>query len=98
MPVELTVWAVVTPPVPYKEWVCPEGGPTYDECDVIYVEAESKRDAVALGVKLMLSDYSYRYCRNQRDEGLCPYDGVYAEGVPADCGPHRVAEMREVGR
>lgn len=76
-------WLVVTPQFSYTEWVCAEGGPSYDTCDVVEVEAETARDAVKLGVKLMLEDHRhFTYCHEQRQDGACPYTGVWAE--PAD--------------
>jgi len=77
-------WLVVTPTFSYTEWVCAEGGPTYDTADVIEIEAETKRDAIKLGVREMLSGLHYSYCEDQRSDGLCPYTGVYAE--PYDIG------------
>lgn len=80
-------WLVITPKYSYTEYVCAEGGPTYDVCDVIEIEAESKRDAIALGVREMLKggkqDFGnrYRWCRGQRIDGLSPYAGVWAEEV-----------------
>lgn len=80
-------WLVVTPEFSYTEYVCAEGGPTYTVCDVIEIEAENRRDAIALGVMEMLKGgrqgkYDrYQWCRDQRADGLCPYDGVRAEEV-----------------
>ena len=74
-------FVVVTPEFPYTEWVCPEGGPTYDIRDVIEIEAETSRDAVILGVHQMLRshDYSRGWCQSQRLDNLCPFEGVKAE-------------------
>jgi hypothetical protein len=69
-------WWVVTPEFSYTEWVCELGGPTYDVCDAIEVEAETKRDALLLGVKAMTEDHRhYDWCREQRESGLSPYAG-----------------------
>jgi len=80
------LWHVVTPPYPYTEVVCEYGGPTYDICDVIEIEAETKRDAIALGVVEMLKGgwadkyrcNRFSYCLDQRDNFSSPYTGVYA--------------------
>lgn len=71
---------VVTPPVGYVDVVIPETGqgPWVEECDVIEIEAESKRDAVLLGVREMLKRREYHYCREQRADGCSPYTGVKA--------------------
>ena len=76
----MKLWYVVTPMFSYTEWVCAEGGPTYDVADVIEVEAETARDAVKLGVKAMLADHRrFNYCHDARQDGVCPYTGVRAE-------------------
>lgn len=73
-------WLVVTPVFSYMEVVCDGAGPMLDTCDVIEVEAETARDAVALGVKAMIADRRhYSYCRDQRWDGASPYTGVRAE-------------------
>lgn len=84
-------WLVITPEYSYTEIVCAEGGPTYTACDVIEIEAETRRDAIALGVMEMLKGGrtrgiigwydAYRWCLDQRADGLCPYTGVRAEEV-----------------
>jgi len=76
-------WLVVTPTFSYTEVILDGQGPSYDTCDVIEVEAETARDAVKLGVKTMLEDHRrFTYCHEQRQDGACPYTGVWAE--PAD--------------
>jgi len=82
----LKLWMVITPMYPYTEVVTDEGqGPTYDVADVIEIEAETAKDAIALGVKIMLENKwrpdkytKYEWCRDQRSDGLCPYTGVKA--------------------
>lgn len=73
---------VVTPPVQYVEVVTDEGqGPIVEECDVIEVEAPTKRDAILMGVREMLKPQNrrlYHYCRNQRADGCSPFTGVKA--------------------
>ncbi len=74
---ELKRFLIVTPA--YES-----GGDYYEPpevgADVVEVEAETARDAVAIGVKLMLAGNRkfYRYCRNQRTNGCSPYAGVRA--------------------
>lgn len=78
-------WWVVTPTFEYHDLISQEiGGPIYEERDVIEVEAETAREAVRVGVRLMLGSRYYQYCRDQRAEGLCPYTGVKAEPVEAE--------------
>lgn len=76
---------VVTPGVDYVDVVIPETGqgPVYHEREVIEIEAKSKRDAVILGVHKMLRTFSYKYCRYQRMDGVCPYTGVRAYAAQA---------------
>jgi hypothetical protein len=54
-------------------------GPIEYECDVIEIEAENKRDAISLGVREMLKDKSFRWCRDSRRDGESPYAGVRVE-------------------
>lgn len=71
---------VVTPLVAYVDLISPDiGGPIVEEAEVIEIEAETGRDAVKIGVRAMLADHSYRYCKEQRSDDLCPYTGVWAE-------------------
>jgi hypothetical protein len=53
--------------------------------DVIEIEADTARDAISLGVKVMLNNLwrpdkytRYKYCKNQRLDGCSPYAGVKA--------------------
>lgn len=74
-------WIVYTPNFTVTERILDDGtGPSYDIADAIEIEAKTKRDAIALGVKAMLDGREYEYCRSQREEGLCPYTGVKAMG------------------
>lgn len=75
-------WLVITPEYGDVVPVLDYGqGPIEYGCDVIEVEAQSKRDAIALGVKAMLKSKEYRYCRESRQFGENPYTGVHAEKV-----------------
>ncbi len=72
---------VVTPPVGCVDVVTDEGqGPWVEECDVILIEAETPKDAIALGVREMLNGprRQYHYCRDQRADKRSPYAGVRA--------------------
>lgn len=72
-------YLVITPEYDYTEWVCEFGGPTYSECDAVEIEAENKRDAIALGVKYMLAHPTkFQYVHDQRSDNLSPYAGVKA--------------------
>lgn len=81
-------WYVVTPAFDVVIPVLDDGtGPVETGSDVIEVEAVSARDAIALGVKAMLSGarypdgQRYRWVFDQRSDGCCPYAGVKA--IPA---------------
>lgn len=64
-------------------------GPMEYGCDVIEIEAENARDAIALGVREMLrapygnGDFihegQFSWCRDARADGCSPYAGVRAE-------------------
>ena len=82
-------WIVVTPEVGVVIPVLDDGsGPMEYGCDVVEVEAESRRDAIALGVRLMLRGRwrEYTYCKEQRAARCSPYTGVRAE-LLLDCEP-----------
>lgn len=74
---------VVTPEYSYVVPVLDDGtGPLECGADVFEVEADSKQDAVALGVKEMLrgrvGHERYRWCVDARRDGVSPYAGVKA--------------------
>jgi hypothetical protein len=76
-------YIVLTPPFLYHEIIVDGMGPYYEERDFIEIEAENKRDAVALGVKYMLTHrypdgHRYQYVHDQRSDRLSPYTGVRA--------------------
>ena len=71
-------WYVVTPPVGYVDVIVDGQGPWIEEPDVIEIEAATRRDAIALGVREMLRSRTYHYCRDQRCDGASPYTGVKA--------------------
>jgi len=80
-------WMVVTPD--YETYSFNGIDPPEYGADVIEIEAETKRDAIRLGVVEMLkggrfSKYShgYSYCRDQRSDNASPYTGVWAEEIP----------------
>lgn len=81
-------WLVITPEYGVVIPVTDEGlGPTEWGCDVIEIEAETRRDAIVLGVKEMLrggkgghGDYErYEWCLTQRSDRCSPFTGVTAE-------------------
>lgn len=83
-------WYVVTPEYGVVVPVLDFGqGPIEYGRDVIEVEAETRRDAIALGVKAMLNarygDFAYenrfRWCKDARMDGVSPYAGVTAEAA-----------------
>lgn len=75
-------WYVVTPPVGYVDVIVDGQGPWMEEAaDVIEIEAQTARDAVALGVREMLKRWDYHYCRDQRSDGASPYTGVTAHAA-----------------
>ena len=77
-------WLVFTPEYGKVIPILDDGsGPTEYGCDVIEVEAETQRDAIAFGVKLMLAapDSEYPYVHDARSDKVCPYTGVRAELV-----------------
>jgi len=74
-------WWVWTPEFPYVEPVLEDGtGPTYYTRDQVCVDANTKKKAISLGVKLMLAK-GMEYVDRQRGDGLCPYTGVDAESA-----------------
>lgn len=74
-------WNVVTPETAYTEIIVDGQGPTEWYSEVIEVEAETARDAIKLGVVLMLKDEFCQYCKEQRLNDGSPYTGVRAEEV-----------------
>ena len=82
-------WYVVTPEYGTVIPITDEGqGPMEYGSDVIEIEAETRRDAIALGVREMLRNpwrsknwICYKWCKDQRSCGLSPYAGVKAYPV-----------------
>lgn len=71
-------WLVFTPQ--YECHHATEADPAEFGCDVVEIEAKTKRDALALGVKVMLADRRhFHYCRDQRDDNASPYAGLKVE-------------------
>lgn len=90
-------WYVVTPEYGTKiNLGLDDGtGPMEYGADVIEIDAETARDAIALGVGEMLTGRSdgyggqYRWCVDARSDGVNPYAGVKAfpveeNDIPAD--------------
>ena len=76
-------YLVLTPKFDYTEWINEYGGPTYPVRDFVEIVAKNKKDAVALGVKYMLThryskEQGYKYVHDRRSDGLSPYVGVRA--------------------
>jgi hypothetical protein len=87
-------YCVVTPEYGTKIPILDDGsGPIEYGCDVIEIEADNKRDAIAMGVKEMLKggygghgrSMDYQWCRDQRKDNCSPYTGVTAELSNAPC-------------
>lgn len=78
-------WTVYTPE--REKYAATETDPPEYGADVVEVEANTRRDAILFGVRLMLkNDPDHGYCGLQRQDGLSPYAGVKAEvafGDPA---------------
>jgi hypothetical protein len=82
--VELHKYYVVTPEYSEIIPVLDDGsGPMEYCCDVIEIEAENTRDAIALGVKLMLesSEKEFPWVHSCRSDGYCPWAGIKAKLV-----------------
>lgn len=74
-------WLVVTPQYEYMDVICEGQGPIFWEADVIEIEANNKRDAIALGVREMLRlgrSQGFRWCHDQQLDRCSPYTGVKA--------------------
>ena len=77
-------WLVVTPEYGEVIPITDEGqGPTEYQADCIEVEADTRRDAIVIGVMLMRTnnrDYHwFRHCDGN------PYVGIKAELMPEPC-------------
>ena len=84
-------WYVVTPEYGEVIPILDDGtGPMEYGADVIEIEAETARDAVALGVKEMLKGRCgkwgdrYRWCLDARSDRVSPYAGVKAIEIPEE--------------
>ena len=76
-------YLVLTPEFNYTEVINEYGGPSYDVRDFVEVIAKNKKDAVALGVKYMLTrsypdGEDYQYVHDQKASDCSPYTGVRA--------------------
>jgi hypothetical protein len=87
-------WTVYTPDYGIVVPVTDEGqGPTEYGCDVIEIEADTRRDAITLGVKEMLKGRSgghglgmcFQWCLDQRSDNANPWAGVKAELIVSEC-------------
>lgn len=69
-------WLVISPTFTYIEDVLGYGqGPAHDVADTIEIEAETKRDALLLGVKAMRADCT-RYTYHHTEYDRCPFTGM----------------------
>lgn len=74
-------WLVVTPEYGTVIPILDDGtGPTEYGADVIEIETSTARDAVTMGVSLMLRRGD-RWCTEARLDGASPYAGVRAYRV-----------------
>ena len=75
---KLHKYLVYSEEYPEVEVVCDDGtGPLVYGCEVWEIEAENKKDALMLGVKLSLD--SSGYASDNRNEGLPPWAGFRVE-------------------
>lgn len=84
-------WYVVTPEYGTKINIGLDDGtgPMEYSADVIEIEAETRRDAVTLGVKEMLRvgrRGDFKWCLDARRDGVSPYAGVKAYPVEDEVG------------
>jgi hypothetical protein len=92
--VPLTKWAVIGPEYGTVIPVCDGTGPLEYGCDYVEVEAETKRAALVLGVRLLRRQ---PYLQNYSDEN--PFTGVRVEPLCPDCnddGPCLRCEMENM--
>ena len=83
----LKPWYVISPEYGTVIPILDDGtGPTEYGCDVVEVEAETKRDALAMGVKLMLADLSCQWVKDCRLDDRNPYAGMKVELVLSENG------------
>ena len=87
----MRLWLIISPTYSYKEWVCAEGGPSYDVSDLVAIEAPTRHDAKVLGVRAMTEDSTCKWMQDQRGDGLCPFDGLRIEEVT---DPEELREWR----
>ncbi len=78
----LKPWYVVSPEYGTVMPILDDGtGPMEYGCDVVRVEAETRRDALAFGVRLMLADSSCRWVQDCRSDWMSPYAGMKVESA-----------------
>lgn len=74
---------VIGPPYTYVDRIDAYGGPSWEERDVVEVEAHTKREAVIKGVRLMREQGMQGVSDNVSD-GVPPWKGAYAELAEAE--------------
>jgi hypothetical protein len=87
----MRLWLITSPTYSYTEWVCAEGGPSYDVADFIAIEAPTRHDAKVRAVRAMTMDRTCEWVRDQRGDGLCPFAGLRIEAVT---DPEELREWR----
>lgn len=79
----LKPWYVISPEYGTVIPIMDDGtGPMEYNCDVVEVEAETQRDALLLGVKIMRGDASCHW----HDDAECPYAGMKVESALCEHG------------
>lgn len=82
----------------YESYGRPYGDPPEPPeygCDVLEIEADSKRTALILGVREMLT-WRESWAKDNRDDGLPPWAGYRVEEVEADAGVGSGSEGNEI--
>jgi hypothetical protein len=82
----MTTWHVTTPTYSVHEVVLDDGtGPTYDVSDYEMVEANTRREAISIAVKMWLKEGNTKYwlttnyCSQRKSDGLSPWTGIKAQ-------------------
>src|SRR5258706_11619065 len=88
-PHSLTWWLVCSPTYEYTDTIdFYIGGPSYDERDVLLIEARTKTEAKSIAVRHWLADRR-SYASNSRRDGENPYAGVTVQSIEAPCAEDR---------
>lgn len=71
------IYAITSREYSYIEWVCEDGGPTYNARDFCYVRAENKQKAKVNAVKA----FRQMGAECVLEAGVCPFTGMKVETV-----------------